>query len=267
MRVRSFEMASTITVKATPESVWIALTDARRWPEWCRACPEVSTAPDAWSPGEALSFKLRMAGIAVPFDVRLTDVEPGRRVSWVSAKFTIRAVRTITLEPLADAVLVTDHKRFSSPVIPVGAYYPQFLVRRMTESWLEDLKTEAERPGIHRKQLASDMAANSPIPPPPVDPGSAALFDRHAEPERPDAVSIQLRPLQRTRDHQRTIGRMRLQHDLDRPLRAQLRHALHKRLHYVLHRVRLIVMQDHRIRRQMFRERACALFCDGLNHA
>ncbi len=148
MRARSFEMASTIIVNAAPESVWKALTDACRWPEWCRACPEVSTAPDAWSPGEALSFKLRIARVAVPFNVRLSDVEPGRCVSWISTKFTVTAVRTISLEPRDGpgiTVLVTDHKRFSSPVIPVGVYYPQFLIRRMTESWLEDLKTEAER--------------------------------------------------------------------------------------------------------------------------
>ena len=145
MRPRSFEMASTITVNAPPNAVWMALTDAYRWPEWCRACPEVSTAPDTWSPGEALSFKLRMAGVAVPFNVRLSDVEPGRRVSWVSKKFTITAVRTISLEPRDGGVMVTDHKRFSSLVTPVGLYYPRFLIRHMTESWLEDLKAEAER--------------------------------------------------------------------------------------------------------------------------
>ncbi|MCH7733809.1 MAG: SRPBCC family protein [Chloroflexi bacterium] len=145
MRVRSFEMTSTVTVNAPFESVWMALTDANRWPEWCRVCPSVSAAPQVWSPGETLSFKLRMAGIAVPFNVRLTDVESGRRVSWVSTKFTIKAGRTISLEPRDAGVTVTDHKRFSSPVVPVGVYYPQFLIRRMTESWLEDLKAEAER--------------------------------------------------------------------------------------------------------------------------
>ncbi len=145
MRPRSFEMASTITVNAAPDAVWEALTDAYRWPEWCRVCPGVSVAPDAWAPGEALSFKLRMAGIAVPFNVRLCDVEPGRCVSWVSTKFSITAVRTISLEPRDAGVTVTDHKRFSSPVVPIGVYYPRFLIRRMTESWLHDLKAEAER--------------------------------------------------------------------------------------------------------------------------
>ncbi len=145
MRVRSFEMASTVTVNASSESVWKALTDAYRWPEWCRVCPSVSGAPDAWSPGGVLSFKLRLAGVAVPFNVRLSDVESGRRVSWVSTKFSITAVRTISLEPRDAGITVTDHKRFSSPVVPVGVYYPRFLIRRMTESWLHDLKAEAER--------------------------------------------------------------------------------------------------------------------------
>ncbi len=148
MRPGSFEMASTVTVNAPADAAWKALADARRWPEWCRVCPEVSIAPDAWSPGEALSFKLRMAGLAVPFKVRLSEVEPGRCVSWVSTRYTITAVRTISLEPRDahdETVTITDHKRFSSPVIPVGVYYPQFLIRHMTESWLEDLGAEAER--------------------------------------------------------------------------------------------------------------------------
>ncbi len=138
-------MASTVTVNAPADAVWKALTDANRWPEWCRVCPSVSGAPDAWSPGEALSFKLRMARMEMPFNVRLTDVESGRCISWVSTRFAITAVRTISLEPCDAGVTVTDHKRFSSPVVPVGVYYPRVLLRRMTESWLEDLKAEAER--------------------------------------------------------------------------------------------------------------------------
>lgn len=140
-------MASTVTVSAPVDALWQTLTDMRRWPEWCRVCRSVSVAPDRWAVGEELAFRLRMAGIAVPFKVRLFEVDAGRRVAWVSTKFAITALRTISIEPIADGVLVTDQKIFSSPVIPVGVYYPRFLIRRMTESWLDDLKAEAERVG------------------------------------------------------------------------------------------------------------------------
>ncbi len=40
---------------------------------------------------------------------------------------------------------VTDHKRFSSSILPIGLAYPRPVIRRMTESWLADVKAEAER--------------------------------------------------------------------------------------------------------------------------
>ena len=138
-------MASTISVNAPANAVWMALTDAYRWPEWCRACPEVSTAPDTWSPGEALSFKLRMAGVAVPFNVRLSDVEPGRRVSWVSKKFTITAVRTISLEPRDGHVTVLDHKRFAALVRPVCLYSPRFRSSPIPQTSPPQSTPDAER--------------------------------------------------------------------------------------------------------------------------
>ncbi len=158
MGVRSFEMSSTIAADARPDTVWATLTDAHRWPEWSRVCTSVSAVPDDWSPGQFLSFKMRIAGVPVPFNVSLTDIDTGRRVSWTSTKFTITAVRTISLEQIAGTVRITDHKRFSSPLLPVSVYYPRFLIRRMTETWLKDLKLESERADDQLKR-ASESAS------------------------------------------------------------------------------------------------------------
>lgn len=138
-------MSSAIVIAASPAHVWELITDAARWPVWCDICTQVDSVPEAWSPGNELAFKLRMAGVAVPFHVALNDILPERQVEWESTKLTITATRQISLQPTSDGVEVIDSKTFSSWLLPIRIAYPRFLIRSMTESWLADLKREAER--------------------------------------------------------------------------------------------------------------------------
>jgi hypothetical protein len=145
-----FEMASTVIVEATPEGTFEVVERARDWPRWSRVVVAVDEAPESpWKPGSTLSFRLRMAARTVGFRVSVNAYEPAVRLAWSSKKFTITAVRSILFEPVTTpsghGTRVTDHKRFSSPVFPIGVAYPRPLIRRMTESWLGDLKVEAER--------------------------------------------------------------------------------------------------------------------------
>lgn len=150
---RSFQMASTILVQATPQQVWDAFKDPTGWPHWSRVCTSVwGLSPNLWAVGASLSFRLRMARIGVPFSVRITQSEPPNCVAWASTAFTVTAVRTFTFQAQDGGTLVTDHKRFSSPVLPIGLWYPRRLVRTMTQTWLADLKAETER-----RALASHM--------------------------------------------------------------------------------------------------------------
>ena len=86
-----------------------------------------------------------MANVGVPFSVVVTESDPPHRVSWESTKFTITATRTIQFADVGGRTEVTDSKHFSSPVLPVSLFYPRWIIRNMTDSWLRDLKTEAER--------------------------------------------------------------------------------------------------------------------------
>ena len=144
MFLNRFSMSSTILVDAPMERVWELLTDAARWPEWCDVCVHVEVVPTVWTPGNDLAFKLRMARVAVPFRVTLTDVSPEQHVEWESTKFTIAATRRISLLPTVTGTEITDAKLFHSPLLPIRLGYPRFLIRRMTDSWLTDLKREAE---------------------------------------------------------------------------------------------------------------------------
>jgi hypothetical protein len=85
-----------------------------------------------------------MAGVGVPFEVAIDNVDNEHRVAWSSTKFTITAVRTFTFEEAGSATVVTDHKLFTSPVLPLRLFYPRPIIRHMSERMLVDLKTECE---------------------------------------------------------------------------------------------------------------------------
>lgn len=145
-RLFAFHMAASILVQATPQHLWEVFSRPAQWPEWSPVCTRVwGLSDDLWAVGSRLSFRLRMAGVHVPFSVHVTESQPPHHLAWASTKFTITAVRTFTFQPQGDATLVTDHKTFSSPILPIGLFYPRRLIRNMTLAWLRDLKAETER--------------------------------------------------------------------------------------------------------------------------
>ncbi len=141
------ELTSSVCIAAPPEAVWKIFADISRWTEWCGVClaAEVETDFD-WQRGQRIRLKFRIAGRGVPFNVAITESEPSRRIAWASTKLTVTAVRTFSFaEETPDSTVVTDHKLFTSPVLPVRLFYPRPVIRRMTESMLVDLKSECER--------------------------------------------------------------------------------------------------------------------------
>ena len=156
-----FEMSSSVIVNVPVQRAWELIAEASRWPDWSEVCTAVWDAPaniDEWEAGKKFGFRLKMATRNVPFNVTVTRIEPGRSpgpvskrlIEWTSTKFTITAVRTISVDVYGESGLefgkcrIRDKKRFSSPFLPIGLVYPRWLIRRMTESWLRDLKIEAE---------------------------------------------------------------------------------------------------------------------------
>ncbi|MDA1297330.1 MAG: SRPBCC family protein [Chloroflexi bacterium] len=160
------ELSSSVRINAPRERVWQVFADIARWTEWCGVClradPEVLISEDFdWQPGQRINLKFRMSGVGVPFNVAITDTQPERSVAWASTKLSVTAVRTFTFtEELAEELakesagdpagasvtVVTDHKLFTSPILPLRLFYPRPLIRSMTERMLADLKTECERP-------------------------------------------------------------------------------------------------------------------------
>jgi uncharacterized protein YndB with AHSA1/START domain len=148
MSLFRLELSSSTHIAASRERVWQVFADIRRWTEWCGVCLRADVDESfGWRVGERIRLRLRMARVGVPFDVRITEAEPGNRVAWASTKLTVTAVRTFMIDETGDGTLVTDHKLFTSPALPIWTFYPRPIIRRMTESWLTDLKRECERSG------------------------------------------------------------------------------------------------------------------------
>jgi hypothetical protein len=154
-RLFGFEMHSSVLVDVPVQRAWDVVAEAGRWADWATVCTAVWDAPgraDEWEIGHQFGFRLKMGTRTVPFHVTVTrfqsDHSSERLIEWTSTKFTIIAARTNSVvgdpDPESGACRVTDRKLFSSPVLPIGLAYPRWLIRRMTESWLNDLKQEAE---------------------------------------------------------------------------------------------------------------------------
>jgi uncharacterized protein YndB with AHSA1/START domain len=139
MTVGELDLVSTRTIAAPQERVWSVFADARRWPEWSRVIASVSVAPERWERGARLAFRLRIGGAVVPFDVTVTEAEPPRRVTWSSVRWTVTGTRTHTFEATPEGTRATDHKRFDHALVPLRWVYPRAVIRKMSETWLEDL--------------------------------------------------------------------------------------------------------------------------------
>lgn len=146
-KIFEFHMSSSVEIAASPVNVWDLIRAADRWSEWSEVCTQVWNVPTGGigAVGCMFGFKLRMAGRQVPFNVTVSRVDDGYLIEWHSTKYSITAVRRISVELGESGCRVSDSKYFKSSLLPIGLWYPRGLIRRMTESWLEDMKIEAER--------------------------------------------------------------------------------------------------------------------------
>jgi hypothetical protein len=139
-------MRSSVHVDAPVKRAWNLIADASHWPDWSEVCTEVWDVQGQlhWRVGDTFGFRLKMANRNVPFNVTISRFETGTIIQWKSTKFSITAVRSIVVTEEDKGCRITDSKHFTSSVLPIRVAYPKRLIRRMTESWLMELKRESE---------------------------------------------------------------------------------------------------------------------------
>ena len=97
----------TVVAPAEPDRAWARWTDFASWPEWNPQCVE-ARLDGPLAAGTRLDLRLRHPrGRDFYTRPRLSEVEHGRRLSWVVRSLGLRATTTTTLEPQPDGTLMT----------------------------------------------------------------------------------------------------------------------------------------------------------------
>jgi hypothetical protein len=108
------EHTATVSIRATPEEVWAILTDGPGYANWN---PEINRVEGRIALGEKIKAHVVLHGGKVqPVTVRVTELEPMRRMVWKGGLplglFT--GLRTFTIAPRdAGIVEFTMHVHFS----------------------------------------------------------------------------------------------------------------------------------------------------------
>jgi hypothetical protein len=141
--MKSYEAKATIT--AEPSAIWSILTDAPGYASWDSG---VRSVDGQIVPGGRIKV-VSEANPGRSFPVRVTEFEPGRRMTWSGGMplGLFRGVRTFTLEPDGNGrTEFTVREEYTGPLLPViwrsmpdlGPSFKQFA---------EGLKARAEHPG------------------------------------------------------------------------------------------------------------------------
>jgi len=139
-----------VTIKASAETIWRLLTDAKDFPRWNST---VSGIDGQIRDGQRI--RVHAPGTTRTFTPRISDVVPGRRMAWIGGRAPFfKGVRVFTLTPRPDGS--TDFEmgeRFSGLMLPVAKRsMPDFgpVFRR----YADDLRHEAERVGDAQARAA-----------------------------------------------------------------------------------------------------------------
>lgn len=116
-----FEFTARIGIPAPPERVWQVLEDVQRW--WAPSNPEhesleILDEDQRLQVGTRIRIRERVAGIPGEAVGEITELEPGRRVTWVSekARYRLAAIRltvregvTWVINPAVDGSELSAH--------------------------------------------------------------------------------------------------------------------------------------------------------------
>ncbi|RHW22800.1 SRPBCC domain-containing protein [Nocardioides immobilis] len=113
---------TTFAVEASSDRVWEVISDFDSWSEWN---PSVPSIKGDLKVGNTCAVKLVMPGRpSVNVKVRLTAVDPGRRLAWhgnIAHDRFFAGDRSLDIEPQADGTVLVTHTE-----VVTGAFFPVF---------------------------------------------------------------------------------------------------------------------------------------------
>lgn len=134
--------SATTKIAASPETIWVILTDAPRYPEWD---PAVDRIEGRIAPGEKIMAFTKLSPDRA-FPAKVTEFVPGQKMTWTGGMplGLFKGVRTFTLTPQGNGVVeFTLREVFSGPLLPlIGRSIPD--LTSTFEQFVAGLKNRAE---------------------------------------------------------------------------------------------------------------------------
>jgi hypothetical protein len=113
--MKSFQAKTTIA--ADPADIWTVLTDGPGYTQWASG---VRSVEGQIAPGQRIKV-VSEANPGRTFPVRVTEFEPGRRMTWTGGMplGLFKGVRTFTLDPDGERTAFTLREEYSGPLLPL----------------------------------------------------------------------------------------------------------------------------------------------------
>src|SRR5512146_1421064 len=135
-----------LLVSSPIETVWNIFADLTSWSKWNNVLKEVSSESPRVAEGVRLRYWIRPFVIPVPVEPVITEVIPGRKITWRGEIFGIVALHEYTFRETEQGVLVTSRETFSGgPIALTGMLFSMGRLREMTLTLLKELKDAAEK--------------------------------------------------------------------------------------------------------------------------
>ena len=127
-------------VAASPETVWAAMTEISRWPEWN---PDVKSAALDQPLAEGSTFRWRAGPGTIVSTIRA--LEPPLRIGWTGRTMGITAVHVWLLEPREGGTLVRTEESWDGLLPRLFRGPMRRALERAVGAGLGHLRVEAER--------------------------------------------------------------------------------------------------------------------------
>ena len=130
-----------IRIAASPEVVWDAVTEVEKWPTWH---PAIRSVVADKAPGLDMTFRWRPGPFQIESTVKVFD--PQKSIGWTGRAPGIAARHIWTIRPIAQGAVGVRTDESMTGLLPrLMRRQLRKSVQSDLDSWLRNLKTEAER--------------------------------------------------------------------------------------------------------------------------
>jgi len=128
-----------ITINASPERIWVLLTDVKNWPAWQRDITRTEISGPLQS---GTDFSWTTGGTKI--QSRIALVQTGEQFAWTGKAFGAKAIHLWKLQRLpGDHTLVKTDESMDGFLLSL--FYSSKKLLESDQRWLDDLKRAAER--------------------------------------------------------------------------------------------------------------------------